>query len=104
MNPRRNKFFNFSFKNYPIILSMNNLLVSTESQGEKFVESTFQQHFVNYKIVYSFSFNSFKGVIGMKGSGKQTFIKHWIKTEKSGYKSKNSNTLFLPQTKDNYEL
>jgi hypothetical protein len=83
---------------------MNNFLASTESQGEKFVESTFQQHFVNYKIVSLYFLSFFKGVIGMKGAGKQSFVKHWIKKEKSGYKSKNSNTLFLPQTKDNYEL
>eukprot|EP01080_Neovahlkampfia_damariscottae_P002810 gene2810-4218_t len=75
-------------------MSLNTLLVSTESQGEQFVESTFQQHFINYKIA----------LIGEKGTGKQTFVKHWVATEKDGYKSKNSNTLFLPQTKDNYEL
>jgi GTPase SAR1 family protein len=71
------------------------LLKNIKSLQEKEVaQSTFSQNFQKFKII----------VVGTKGSGKHSFCKSWLEYEKPQYKSKNINILFLPKTKDNYEI
>lgn len=58
------------------------------------IKSTFSQNFHKFKLI----------VIGEKDSGKRSFCTSWLQYEKPEYKTKGLNILFLPKTKDNYEI